>query len=147
MTRRFGLWIGLALALLGAAAGVFAGSAFASVGGAAGGPFAAVSGFFGAQGFTGRGIMGGGAITGYDMMGANAGAGFGMMGGGRTGVYTGRVSRADLARMGDAVPAGAAVDRNQNRVVFTVRNVNLSVVGSPSGQKDETFHLAGVDTA
>ena len=54
------------------------------------------------------------------------------------------VSTATVARMGNAVPSGVSIDRTRDRIVFTGRNVQLNVVGSPMGQKDQTFRIGGL---
>lgn len=88
------------------------------------------------QGFGQRfGMMGG-----YGMMGSLYG---GSVGGGLSGTG-GTVSPAATLGMGNAIPRGASVDRAHNRVLFSVRNVQLDVVASPPGQKDETFRIAGL---
>lgn len=54
------------------------------------------------------------------------------------------VSAGRVASLGNFVPGGATVNRSDHRVVFTGRTVNLVVVASPSGQRDETFRIAGL---
>jgi rusticyanin len=55
-----------------------------------------------------------------------------------------RVSAAEAARLGDAVPAGAAADRTANSITFTTAGVRLTALASPAGGPDETFRIAGM---
>ena len=57
---------------------------------------------------------------------------------------TGTISSADAAPMGDAVPAGATIDRSTNQIIFSGKDVQFDVVGSPQGQRDLTFRIAGL---
>lgn len=55
-----------------------------------------------------------------------------------------RVSTAQAAALGDQVPAGAQVSKTANTVTFTTSTVRLTILASPSGGPDETFHAAGL---
>jgi len=55
-----------------------------------------------------------------------------------------RVSPSDAVMLGNQVPAGATVDKGANRITFGSSPVQLSVVGSPPGNPDETFRAAGL---
>ncbi|MCL8208890.1 MAG: hypothetical protein K6V97_12605 [Actinomycetia bacterium] len=139
MVRYSGIWAGIALAAGLGMAGFLFGAGSTSV---AGQPSAGSAGSFGWP----LGMMPGLPDTGHGV-----GYGSSMMGGFYGGVPgsnvngTGRtVTAAATARMGNAIPAGASVDQARNRILFTVRKVQLDVVGSPMGQKDETFRIAGL---
>lgn len=54
-----------------------------------------------------------------------------------------RVSAAEAARLGAAVPAGATADRAANRLTFTTSAVHLVVLASPS-MPAENFRIAGM---
>ena len=139
MVKRSGMWAGIVLLGLGIAGLLVAPGLAGTVGGSNGissgssWPYGMMSGIFG----NGRG-----SGYGYGVMG---GYGYGGMMGGFGGSRIGStVSASTVTRMGNAVPSGASVDRAQNRVVFSGRDVQLDVVGSPMGQKDETFRIAGL---
>jgi len=55
-----------------------------------------------------------------------------------------RVTAAQAARLGNAVPAGASVDQAANRIAFSGTSVHLVVLASPAGGRDETFRIAGL---
>jgi rusticyanin len=55
-----------------------------------------------------------------------------------------RVSAAQAAALGTQVPAGAVVSRAGNTITFTASTVQLTILASPSGGKDETFRAAGL---
>jgi plastocyanin len=55
-----------------------------------------------------------------------------------------RVSAAQAARLGGQIPAGATLDHIANTITFTGTSVRLTVLASPSGGPDETFHIAGL---
>jgi rusticyanin len=55
-----------------------------------------------------------------------------------------RVTAAQAAQLGNAVPAGATIDRAANSISFTTGAVHLDVVASPAGGPDETFRIAGL---
>lgn len=129
MARRSGIWAGIVFVGLAMAGLVFAGGVFSRT---SGWPNGAVSGLFG----NGRG-----SGYGYGMMG---GYGSGGMMGGYVGGAGSTVSTADAIRAGNAIPTLASVDRARNRIVFTGRDVQLNVIGSPMGQKDQTFRIAGL---
>lgn len=144
MVKRTGIWAGMVLLGLGIAGLLFSPGLASAVGGSTGGsyggslPYGMMSGIFGngrSSGY-GYGMMGG--------SGSGSGYGYGGMMGGYVSGTGGTVSTATAARMGNAIPSGASVDRTRNRVVFTGRDVQLNVVGSPMGQKDETFRIAGL---
>lgn len=99
----------------------------------------------GARGGYGWGY-GSGPGTGPGMMGGYGnGYGYGMMGAYGAYAYSERsVPAARVAALGDSAPSGATVDPSANRVVFASRAVTLVVVASPSGQRDETFRIAGL---
>lgn len=59
-----------------------------------------------------------------------------------TAIYA--LSASTARGLGDAVPAGASVDHASNRISFSTSAVRLIVVGSPSGQPDETYRIAGM---
>ncbi len=140
MVKRSGIWAGIVLLGLGIA-GILVGPGLA---GAVGSPAGASSGGSGWP----YGMMSG--LFGNNSRGS--GYGYGMMGGYGYGSTVGSygsgagstVSRATVARMGNAVPSGASIDRAGNRIVFTGRDVQLNVVGSPMGQKDQTFRIGGL---
>lgn len=69
--------------------------------------------------------------------------GYAMMGGYASGA--GRViSAAAARRMGNALPRGATVDRARHRIVFAGSDEPIDVVGSPVGQRDETFRIGSL---
>jgi rusticyanin len=55
-----------------------------------------------------------------------------------------RVKPAEADHLGDAVRAGAAVDRSNNRIIFTAAEVRLTALASPTTGPDETFRIAGM---
>lgn len=55
-----------------------------------------------------------------------------------------RVSSDEATSLGNATPSGAVVDRGANRVTLIGRNVQLTMLASPSGNPDETFRVAGL---
>jgi rusticyanin len=55
-----------------------------------------------------------------------------------------RVSPAQAARLGSQIPAGATVSRAANRITFTGSSVRLTVLASPAGGPDDTFRVAGM---
>jgi rusticyanin len=55
-----------------------------------------------------------------------------------------RVSPGQAGRLGSQIPAGARVDRAANTLTLTTATVELTVLASPSGGPDETFHAAGM---
>lgn len=135
MARRPFLGIGLAIAALGIGGVVFGGCAAAAVNGSASGAFALMSGVFDGQSRGASGIM----------RGSTGSRDYGMMRGfAAGGVGTGGVSAVAVTRLGNDVPSGASVDRSRNRIVFSSPSVQLDVIGSPTGQKDETFRIAGL---
>lgn len=134
MNRRSGLLLGLALVAAGVAGFAFGGGALAAVGGGGHGPFASMM----------SGLFGGRNAAGYGMMGGYGGQDYGMMGGYGDRTAMGSVTQAAVTRMGDTVPPGASIDRGRNRIAFRGRTVDLQVVGSPRGQRDETFRIAGL---
>lgn len=143
MVKRRGIWVGIVLVGLGIAGLFFSPGLAGAVGGSTGGsggsygtrswPYGMMSGIFGNGRSSGYG---------YGMMG---GYGYGGMMGGYGGSGTGStVSAATVARMGNAIPQGASVDRAQKRIAFSGQDVQLDVVGSPMGQKDQTFRIGGL---
>ena len=54
-----------------------------------------------------------------------------------------RISPAEAARLGNAMPAGASRDRAANRLTFTTTSVRLVVLASPS-MPAERFRIAGM---
>ena len=139
MVKRSGIWAGVILLGLGIAGLLFGPGIAGAVGGStgvsprtSGWPYGMMSGLFGNGHSSGYG---------YGMMG---GYGYGGMMGGYASGTGSTVSTATAAHMGNAIPSGASVDRAQNRIVFTGHDVQLNVVGSPMGQKDETFRIAGM---
>lgn len=110
-----------------------------SLPGAGGGyGYSMMGGYASGDGARGRyGMMGGsgnwgGAQGGYGMMGAYGAA------------AAQSVAMSKVAALGNLRPGGATVDPAQNRVVFAGKDVQLDVVASPKGQKDETFRIAGL---
>jgi rusticyanin len=55
-----------------------------------------------------------------------------------------RVTTGQATRLGNAVPAGASVDRTANLVSFSGASVHLVVLASPPGGRDETLRIAGL---
>jgi len=55
-----------------------------------------------------------------------------------------RVSAAAAARLGNAVPAGATVNRAARRITFSGTSARITVLASPAGAPDETFRIAGM---
>jgi rusticyanin len=55
-----------------------------------------------------------------------------------------RVSRAQAARLGNQIPAGATVSRARHRITFSGASVRLAVLASPPGGPDETFRIASM---
>ena len=91
------------------------------------------------------GYVGGGARSAYGMMGGEGGWGGGLGGYGAYGGVSERtVAMGKVTALGNLRPTGATVETARNRVVFRDRDVHLYVVASPSGQKDETFRIAGM---
>lgn len=80
-------------------------------------------------------MMGGG------MMGMDPGR---MMGQMLAGTAPERVDSSTARQLGQAVPEGAAVNRSENRIVFNINQVRLTVLGSPAGAPDMTFQIAGL---
>jgi rusticyanin len=68
----------------------------------------------------------------------------GMMGGGMGNRSVRYVSPADAEVLGNALPAGATVDRTRNQITFTSPAASLTVLGSPDGGPDMTFRVAGL---
>ena len=131
MIKRTGILAGIVLLGLGIAGLLFSPGIAGAVGGStgvsprtSGWPYGMMSGLFG--------------------NGRSSGYGYGGMMGGYVSGTGSTVSTATAARMGNAIPSGASVDRAQNRIVFTGHDVQLNVVGSPMGQKDETFRIAAL---
>ena len=139
MIKRSGILAGVVLLGLGIAglivgpglAGAVGGPTGVSSGGS-GWPYGMMSGLFGSNS-RGSGYSGYGYGYGY----------VGMMGGYGSGAGI-TVPTATVVRMGNAIPSGASIDRASNRIVFTGHDIQLNVVGSPMGQKDETFRIAGL---
>jgi rusticyanin len=86
------------------------------------------------------GWMHGGSLPGY-MMGSGTDPGQ-VMGQLFADAPGARVSAADAARLGNAVPAGATIDRAANTITFRASPVHVTVVASPPGGPDETFRIA-----
>lgn len=55
-----------------------------------------------------------------------------------------RISPAHAARLSDQVPTGAHLNRAARTITFTTSSVQLVVVASPAGGRDETFRIAGM---
>lgn len=77
-------------------------------------------------------------VNGHGMMGGGFGNGVGYA----TASYA--ISPSSARRLGDAVPAGASVDEAAHRILFRTADVRLAVLGSPGGQPDQTFRIAGM---
>ncbi|MDA8344440.1 MAG: plastocyanin/azurin family copper-binding protein [Thermaerobacter sp.] len=138
MASRPGVWAGIVKLGLGIG-GLLFGPAIAGAGGLSKG---APPGYSGWALSMMSGFFSGGSGFGYGTM-RDQGDG-GMMGS-----YAGlgvrrAVSTASAIAMGDAMPQGASIDRARNRIVFQGRDVQLDVGGSPTGQKDETYRIAGL---
>ena len=86
------------------------------------------------------GMMGGGMMGGT----ANLDAMGQMMGRMLAGHAGQPISPPEASALGDAVPAGAAVDRAAKRLTFTTPSVRLAVLASPSNGPDMTFRIAGL---
>ena len=54
------------------------------------------------------------------------------------------VSTSAADRLGSKIPAGARADRAANTLTFTGPAVQLTVLASPQGGRDETFRIAGM---
>lgn len=134
MTGRSGMWAGIVLVGLGLA-GVLFGPGLAGAVGRSTGPYAMMSRLFGGGNRSG---------SDYGYGGMMGGSGYGGMMGGDFGGANSTVSSDVAGKMGNAVPQAASIDRAQNRIVFTGTDVRLDVEGSPRGQKDETFRVAGM---
>ena len=88
------------------------------------------------------GWMHGGSLPGF-MMGGNTDPGR-VMGSLFADAPGPRVPSAAAERLGNAAPAGAAVSRADNRIVFTTKVVEFTAVAGPPGGPDETFRIAGL---
>jgi rusticyanin len=82
----------------------------------------------GQPGVYGPGMMGGG----------------GMMGVAGAGTATASVGLSEAMQLGQAIPAGATIDRATSTVTFTASDVELVVLAAPSDGPDETFRIAGL---
>jgi len=88
------------------------------------------------------GWMRGGALPGF-MMGTSDDPGA-IMGALWADAPGSRVSRAQTARLGSQVPAGATVDRAQHRVTFHSSQVTLAVVAGAPGSGRYSFDIASM---
>ena len=86
--------------------------------------------------------MRGHALPGF-MMGASGDPGK-VMGALFAGAPGPRVSQAAAARLGNAIPAGATVNRAARQITFSGTSARITVVASPAGGPDETFRIAGL---
>lgn len=147
MTLRSAVWTGVALAVVG-----IGGIIFTGVAGAAGlrVPWAPSRG---AQAYGGMMGIGGSGAGVAGMMGGLGGGYRGMMGQDPAGTMMGAamanagsqtVAPAEAQNLGDSVPAGATVDRADNRLVFHTTDVRLAVLGSPQTGPDMTFRILGM---
>lgn len=116
---RRGVWLGMAMLLLGVA-----GLSFTTAW-----PLWFLSG-----GTAGRA---GGPFAGSDAMGR-------MMGTFLSGAQVPRITRAAAVALGNAVPSGATADPTKNQLVFGTSRVRLTVLASPPWGKDMTFRVAGM---
>jgi rusticyanin len=55
-----------------------------------------------------------------------------------------RVSATDATNLGNDIPAGATVNRTNNRIIFSISMVHFAVIASPAGGPDEKFRIAGL---
>lgn len=141
MTVRGITWAGIVLMGLG-----IAGIVFTGVASGAGAPLpwaqyahpsttASLGGFGGMMGGQATGSLGG--MMGGDAMGQ-------MMGAALAGSASQRVSPAEATSIGNAVPAGATVDRAKNVITYSTKDVRFAALGSPQGGPDMTFRVAGL---
>jgi rusticyanin len=86
--------------------------------------------------------MRGHALPGF-MMGASGDAGK-VMGALFAGAPGPRVSQAAAARLGNAIPVGAIINRAARQITFSGTTARITAVASPAGGPDETFRIAGL---
>jgi rusticyanin len=124
--------------------GQFAGNSGSMMGGSVPGSMMGSNGYRWMMGGTNTapGWMNGGSLPSY-MMGTNTDPGK-VMGRLFANAPGPRVAATDAVRLGNAIPAGATVDHQANRVTFTSASVRMTVVASPPGSPDETFRIAGL---